>query len=128
HVTGVQTCALPISPECARSGPPSGGMPAQSVLVELPAVEGVPVIDARDVAGSLAEIDHDLSDELIEAIQYDLDKGGWEADETAAHLMRELTGDRGLVLLNWEGDGDEILIVGERGLYDARIIADLVVS
>ena len=116
------------APECARSGPPSGGVPARSVLVELPAVEGVPVIDARDVAGSLAEIDHDLSDELIEAIQYDLDRGGWEADETAAHLMRELTGDRGIVFLNWEGDGDEILIVGKRGLYDARIIEHLTVA
>ena len=116
------------APECARSGPPSGGVPARSVLVELPAVEGVPVIDTRDVAGSLAGVDHDLTDDQIEAVQHDLDRGGWEADEAAAWLMNELTWGRGLVLLHWEGDGDEILIVGKRGLYNARIVEDLTVA
>lgn len=111
------------APECARRYSPTGRT-ARNVIVALPSAVGVPVVDTRDVAGSLVGIDHGLTDDQIEAVQYDLDRGGWDADDAAVWLMNELTWGRGLVLLNWEGDGDEILIVGEVGLIDAEIVAD----
>lgn len=111
------------APESARGSSPTG-YTARNIVVELPRVAGVPVIDTRDVAGSLAGVDHDLTDDQIEAVQHDLDRGGWEADEAAAWLMNELTWGRGLVLLHWEGDNDTILIVGEDGLIGAEIVAD----
>lgn len=115
------------APECARDGSPTG-YTARNVVVELPRVAGVPVIDTRDVAGSLAGVDHDLTDDQIEAVLHDLDRGDWEGDAAAAWLMNELTGGRGLVLLHWEGEGDTILIVGEAGLIGAEIVADLPVE
>lgn len=113
------------APHCTRYDAPSGGGEARVLVVEIPAAEGAPVIDVTDVAGSLAVIDHDLTDDQIEALQHDIDAMGYEADEAVAWLLDELTSGRGLILRNWEGDGDEVLIVGARGLCDAHIVGTL---
>lgn len=114
------------APHCTRhSAPSGGGGEARVLVVEIPAAESAPVIDVTDLAGSLAVIDHDLTDDQIEALQYDIDAMGYEADEAVAWLLDELTSGRGIVLRNWEGDGDEVLIVGARGLHDARIVGTL---
>lgn len=110
------------APDSARQSSPSDGGESRLLVVEIPDADGAPVIDVTDVAASLAGIDHDLDDDRIEALQDAFDGMGYEADEAAAWLLDELTGGRGLVLLHWEGDGDTVLIVGERGLWDARIV------